>query len=600
MAKILKTQVILISLGLTLVSAVLSGCIQRKKSPKNGAEFESDYRIAYFTANPFAGNSRLSEALAPSLANVKQDKQLFVGFDEEFLMATAACRCTPRFAGGYQTSLMQTRGTLPQILVPSIRQEIWSQPLLKTLLAITPGNTIGSSIAGLFLKDSKINSEVRKGLSDKLRASLPGGSDAIAQHTLQLDLFQNPVQNLGNRDALAPKTMMIGSQAAKWIHIFGTDNLWENSTPVRAPDHGVQMFATAASLLEWSYLYGLDKDQRQQALGGLTFDPRLGPNSAIGAFDPRVQAEGTGIVSGTYSVSFPEKSAIDSAINARELWKRAPSAITLDEQARVWLAAAMAFERLKPSQRRMTQMFKSAGGMLPDEAHQLPLAFLPGMATLLDGGFVDTNALSINEVAYLQAVSTVSTERTAKLTSLAKMMRAMTLWSTTLDSIQNEKVEAATAQKLAQNQTKIKDVLRLSVQAVLDNHVQTRLTQSRLRGIGIVDSVTTQARPNLDVAAEVLIALTLAELRVFKGTQQGTDFSKKIIGLHHWFAAEYLVDLIERPTQTQLKPQSALLIQGLLSLAKQLPAQELRAPWLDDALNQVQRATSDWDGRIGS
>jgi hypothetical protein len=593
-----KTYILALNLSLIgLVGLGMSACMNRKKPNKGkGPSTDNEFRIAYYRVNPFANNTRLADVMKRSLSSIRTEQSVLLGTDENMLWAAAHCQCSPAFSGIYLDGLMKAQGALPQILVPSIREEIRNQPLLKTLLAVTPGSNFGASIASFFLKDSRINTEIRKGLNTKVNGSVSGGSTAVNDLELQFNLFPSGTENVGNSSAFAPKTVQLSSQASKWAHVLSLDSLWvAGKSPIGFKDHGLQMLATAATLSEWLYAFGLEKSADGASVGGLAFDPAIGMNAPLGAFDPRT-SNGSGILSGSYSVSFPETKKIDQAINAREKWQRIPAPVLLDEQARIWLSAALAFERLRPSNRSVTQMYKASGGMLPDDAHLLPLSFLPGMGVLLDGGFIDTKALSIRDQARIPGDnSNLSGDRVASLQSLARLTRALTVWTINLENIERDQITEPTLSKIKSSLPKLKDALRLSVQMILDNYISTKLGTSKLRGIGMVESLTHPVKPSIEVAAEVLYALTEAELQVFKGLGQQTDYSKKLIGLHHWFAAEFLDDLISSQNSAQ-PPATAVFwtFAALQSLAK-LPAEYTQAPWLNDAIINLNTAVSSWD-----
>ncbi len=461
--------------------------------------------------------------------------------DEAQLWALSQCDCTPRRSGAYLQQLTLGRGVLPQVLVPSVREQIANDPKLKALSNLPgPLQGIGDALSQFFTKDERLATMIRDGVAEKLSKAL-GGQDLAKQHSFRFDAFIGPFGAFGQGAAVGhPAAFDAKDQAVKWAFIFGAGNIWEGRDPLALNNHSLQLLSVAMALSEWQYLLGMERaSSDQRTYGGLTIDPRVGNASPLAGYDPRANPTATPrIISGTYSISYPtDGRALDMAINVREQWSRAPADVSLDEQAKMWTAAGRAFQRLRPANRqRIAQAFTEPQGMFPAETHQLPLVFLSGMGEMLNGPFLDKDALAIYVAARIPGAS-IAAQNGADLASVVRLARALNLWVKQTQDLSDAQLSPEVAQKLSEAHVQLKSALQLAVQTVLAQFVRYQVPGRLLAGYSLVVSPRDTRMPDMAVAAETLATLMEAE----QDNLSSPLLRDRIVSLYHWFAAQYLV-----------------------------------------------------------
>ncbi len=575
---------------LMLIAALAVTLVACKTNSQKKAQARPNQplRVVTFDENPFAGTrGNVATQFARNLSSMTVNT-----LDKERLWANAHCQCTPRFTGNYLSQLSLARGVLPQPLVPSVREQIRNDPKLKILMGLPAGplQNIGNALAGLFVNDTKIADLIRLGVADKINRSTPGGSRIESHVKFRFDGFPSPT-GVGSAHASHPKVFDIDSQASRWALIMGLPNMWTAEAPVAFGDHGLQLLHTAQMMAEWQYMFGLEKSARGLAYGGMTFDPREGLAGKLAAFDPRVNTQGHRIISGSYIISYPDSGQLDLATNVEERWQRNAAKISLDEQARLWTSAAMALHRLRPKNRMNVGALFNHFGMFPNDAHQLALVFLPGLEVLLDGMIIDEEAMLVRQYAKTKETSGPEATQPADLLTLARLARAINLWVEQTRDLGDLGLDAATANKLRTGHADFTKVVQLAIQTILANHVRDSGVKNRLGSIAMVRSPQDYGQPEAAVVAETLATLAAAE----QASMSSPILKQRIVGLYHWYVAEYLADIPSGRLQSSLSPQAVLWTYKAMQMLAKYPQSVHRAVWLNDLNTQLKTAIDSWD-----
>jgi hypothetical protein len=483
---------------------------------------------------------------------------------ESQLWALASCDCRPTLLQGYFESIAGSRGVLPQILMPSVREEIKNSETLATLAKLP----LGGVLAGIFTTDAKLAARIADGLGEKLTSS-PGGSELGDRLQLRFDGFQ----------AIAGQenSFRFSDQIARWQSVFAANGMWEQRAPIDNKDHGLQSLELLRTLAEWSYLVGIDKNSNGGFYGGLTVSEKVGELKINGPVDPRSKTQPAWFLSGTYSIDYGNESAKDTAISVREEWSRTKNdPITLDEQSRFWHTAAIAFKRLRPENREKIQsLFKSGAsdkdGVLPADAHELPLAFLTSLKSLLPGPFIEKDSRLVRAQA---ALSAESSDEEADVLALARLTRALVAWIVELESVTKDTVSANTLSKVENAANELLPPLQVAIQTILQRHALPAVDVGGAFGIAIVRN---GKGLELSEAAEVLLALVEAESMVLS-----SEFlQSRLVAMLDWFGGDLLGE------KTTLSGEELLWLRGLSSKVSQRI--ELDAAWAATALKFVDR-----------
>ena len=371
--------------------------------------------------------------------------------DPEILWVMAQCGCHPMAQVDVYKKLALARGVLPQLLVPTVREEIRKNPQLRTLLSLP--ELFGGLFKRILTSDQSLSNQVRDGLSQKIQAGVGG----ILKNDVpfRFDHFVSPGRDLQESFAVA-------DMAARWNLIFATPNLWQGQTPIAFNSHGLQVLESLRVLSEWKYLFGIDPNSMGGFYGGLAIDADGRANNQLKRFDPREEPSAQRIVSGQYQLVIREGQALDLVINVKESWQRGPEEPTITEQAMLWNSAALAFMRLRPDRRTAatSRLFGPEGqALLPTDAHMLPLIFLPGMQGVLEGRMANVPNRVISDPSK-------PSERVS-YRSLAKLGRAIMTWILALEKIESAKIPEAQREQLKAAPTQLREALRLVVHNIL-------------------------------------------------------------------------------------------------------------------------------------
>ena len=582
-----KISTILVASGCLL----LGGCIfpksQSVATHKRGLDLKpQDNAISSFRLKGSPLSAQVQEKIRNAL-KLSQVNQM----DSQALWAISNCHCVRNITSTVLKNMATNPGALPQLLVPQIRKEIAEDSKLKALLQI--GNklpTIGSLLQNMFASDAKIAESIRDGIDQKLNDALNDGTELKKNLDYSFDFFaqvekRNNFQNIQNGQRIQ-RTVSFDQNVNLWALIWGIPAMWNGDSPIAYKDHGLQLLHSMRSLAEWQYIMGLTVDSTSgRTHGGLTFDPN-GALDSLAPFDPRSLPEDVyRVFGGEYQVSYSAAGAIDMALSGLEQWRRLPNPVSLNEQSRLAVAAAMAFKRMRPENRQnVRRLFGSSDvAIFPDESTQLPLIFLSSYGGLLANHFVDSDTRQIFETSKGSSVRV-----SASLLSLARMARATNMWNQETKSGGAGNLDPAIRKRLIEGSQELLDASQLAIQTILANHISTEALNSPNSGLALVVDLKSQQIPSLEVSAEVLSTLVELERKI-----GGSPLLKRrILELFHWFAAVYLSDLNSQP----MNVQGVLWTQSLFNQMQQDKDYEAQISWNSGAQAIFSRLVSEWGG----
>lgn len=525
------------------------------------------------------------------------------GIDSSLIDALADCDCAQdKFASKYLGKLVTRGGVLPQLLMPIVREGVAADPQVQRFLNMSPAarNLFG----GIVAIDNVIKRQVKSTIAEKVSAALPGGSTIGDRHDFLFDGFAGAT--LG--PATAPRTFSLGDQATRWNYILGVDAMWSGSRAIDGVDHGLQLLNTALLLSEWSYAFGLDHASVDgRAYGGLTVQPA--PNSPANMhglemtpFDPRVDTSGMRFVSGDHTVDFPPADSLEMVTEVREAWQRTAGVVTIDEQARVWRAAARAMARLRPSARAKTEsLYDAAGGIFPADAHTASLLFLPGMDLLLDGPFFSTVAQSVRDeanfarredgsfdpAAYPDVGNPVFDEK--RVLGLARLSSALSQWVGQVAEIGDLAVDDTTASRLTTAHRRLKDPVRLALVVLM------RELPPDMGGLGEVEIVPGRNAMTPGAAAEVLFHVA----SVMNAGIKSEFLKTRAFALMDRFATNYLRQVwTDEARRVELPAADIVWIHNALAAFESVEGSDARYPWLAQARQTFAKVIEDWNNRL--
>jgi hypothetical protein len=483
-------------------------------------------------------------------------------FSESQIWALASCDCQPNLAKAYFENISAGRGVLPQILVPTVREEIKNNKTLATLQKLP----FGGLLAGIFATDAKLAANIAESLGEKLENS-PGGTDLGDRTQLRFDGFR-PI-------AGREHSFRFSDQIARWHNVFSANGMWNQRTPIDNKDHGLQSLELLRTLAEWSYLLGIDKNSSGGFYGGLTLSEKNGELKLNGPVDPLSKTQPAWFLSGTYSIAYANESAKDTATSVLEDWSRTKETpITLDEQSRFWHAAAIAFKRLRPENREhIGSLFKSDqsvdSGVLPNDAHELPLVFLTSLKTLIPGPFIEQDSRLVRAQASLLVGSS---DEEADVLALARLTRALVAWIVELKTITKDTVSTNTLSKVQNVSEEMLPPLQVAVQIILQKYSQPSVDHGGSFGLALVRDGRSL---NFSEATEVLVALLEADSLVLN-----SEFlQSRLIAMLDWYGGDLLASM------TTLNVDELLWLRGLSSVVSR--NSELKAEWAKSALKFV-------------
>lgn len=483
--------------------------------PQAGASTEP---AAPLKTNPLVNLEPLSPPKAISLTEDQAD----------LFWALARCNCAPSAVTAYLQEVAVSRGTLPQPLVPTIRQQIRSDSKLQVLDHLPNG--LSDLMTGFFANDKAIASAIRSGVDGKITKYAPGSPRLAKRLSFRFDGFPK----LGSQTKISPD-FRVSDQLARWHAVFATDALWLGKSPLGG-DHGLQTLETMRTLVEWKYMMGLDENPEGGFYGGLTLDASDGGQTLAGSFDPRTDPQGQRFFSGTYTINFPDRvSALQLATEIQESWTVQVAPVSLSEQAQIWHTTALAFRRLRPEQRRFVpDMFGNEDSALfPRDTHQLALAFLPGLSALLNGPFIEKESRLIRRYAKFNAEGS---NEPASLQDLARLLAALVAWSDELENLQDADIGQDAQTSLGTGRIAMRKAAQLATQTILHRFTQVS------PNYGIALGTSSSSPASIAQASETLLALVSAE----QGALTSPFLQERIVAIFHWLVGDVLAPMFNQ------------------------------------------------------
>ncbi len=428
------------------------------------------------------------------------------------------------------------RGALPQILTPSIRQEIENNDLLQRIARMPD---FLRSMLKFFVDDSYIIAEIQNKITSILDKVLKRQTNLHKKINYRFDHFltAKPKVVEGN---LTYSEFAFEEQFVRWYYIFSIDNFWTDDKPLDNDNHGIQLLSSLQVLSELQYSLGIAVPGQSTPHGGLSFDAKEGAVATPSKFDLRAEPDATRYFSGKFKLSYKNGDIVDIASDLSETWVNIPTATTLDEQAKLWMAGAKLFERLRPAHyEKLSNFYDHA---LCKEAFGMPLSILASMNTLLNGPFIDVENRLVRKYAKIPnntAPFQLNADEPAGLIDMIRAAHAVYLWAEQLrnqdDLINTQSEHGLDVTPIAAAFPRLKDVLRLLLQSMLKKNVGPEQLEHTLKNL------------NLSELAEVIVVLTKIEKNII----QSSYLKKAIETMTRHFFAKKINSQLSQPKLSQ-------------------------------------------------
>jgi hypothetical protein len=489
----------------------------------------------------------------------------------------------------YARNLAVSPGVLPELLVPTIREEIRANEKLKLLTSL---NEEFASIARkLFLDERTILTEIRTALVEKIHTASGWGQN-LAREKIRFSPFP-PVGAFATAGADWAQFFSVANQAVRWNFIFSQEGMWTGVSPLSRTDHSYQLLGVMLALSEWQYMFGLSRTPAGLPYGGLTLATDNPTGSGLTEFDPRKPYSVSRFITGRYAVSYrPGMDAVDTVFNARETWTNIYDGLSLDEQAKVWSSAARILHRTRPRNRNFTSnLFDPVRGILPDETHFLSLVVLPGFQDLLGSRFINEETRKIRTYfppgAVYEAEEVLDARR---LMALTRALEAVNLWYQELENISDINLSKDLTSELSSAGPTLKRGMQFLIQVILAQFGKTLEA-----GSNDMQLVVANGTPPLTAAeaAEVITTLANAERTVLP-----SDFLHMKLGrLSDWFVREYL-QRVNVDATTQLGTADLMWTLALLNALEGETTRGFPLPWLQPTATALRTMIQNWDRQL--
>jgi hypothetical protein len=427
---------------------------------------------------------------------------------DQLLLAAVDCDCGRSIVSKYLQEKVSKRGVLPQILVPQIREEVSKDSKLQILNKLPLG--LGQPLKSFFASDDKIASEVRGALTRKLSNSLSrlGGTKLAQRFPFRFDLFRGQKGQMSSQE-----------QVVYWNVVLDKPGLWSDQPPVDGIDHGLQLLETMRTAAEWAYIFGLGGDGKPNGFGGLASDIKQGHGKLVIPYDPSSAPAGAGMFfSGDFEVSYESGMAVDQATKVKESWSFKPSDVPLLEQARLWKAAATAFNNFRVDRSKNTSvLFRSQDGALSKGVEKLPLVWLGGMSEILEKNYINADTRLVKQNAF-------GVSQDADLESLLAMGEALHQWREATKNSESLDLDKDLKNKLLEAPEKLLKPLRLAIQTILSKHTYIQSNPSLKFYVG---SSKDEKPADARLAARVIRFLATVE----QGDLSSPELKNKIMSL---------------------------------------------------------------------
>jgi hypothetical protein len=476
---------------------------------------------------------RQAEGMSKQLDRISNN--VTIESERDFVNALSFCDCVSLAGRTILENKAKMGGALLEPFVPSIRMELRQNDKLKIALALPP--QWSSVLIKAFGSDDEIMSQIRLTLSEKVKIGV--GSNQLLS---KLKFRFSPFPEWFTQDKSEEKTkgtFTMASQAARWNFVLGYSPLWKEGTEERAEDRQLQALHLMLLLSEWEYLFGLASNGAEGHFGGLTRSLQANESGFLKKYDARAGGEGGRFLSGRYSVTYDDTNSLDRALGGAEKWLSDTAEIDLEEQALIWTAGAQAFSKLRPKNRKhLSSFFTGQTPPMPDDVHKLGLSFLPGMETLLKEAFIDQSSRSIFAQSAILKPVPLKERKLAEVTTLGKLLRALTLWATELSDLSDAGFSGGTAKKLSTAPDALKKAAQLVSQNLLMSHIRA-VGSGDQAPLEIVTDLTKGKVVSSSEAAELIVTLSWAERHLLQSPFLRGQLDRMFL----WYADLYLAKL---------------------------------------------------------
>ena len=424
-------------------------------------------------------------------------------------LALSACHCGTHITRTLLEHESTARRALPQALVPKIREEIRSNPLLSALDALP--SVLGSIISTLAANDEKMAVQIREGVLKTLTPTLSvvGTGPFLPAAPFRFDLFGTPSSLDTSPSATHPTNFSVATVASFWNLVFGADDLWSATSNASNPDVSAQTLEVVRTFAEWAYLLGIGGDGKPNGFGGIAFDVKIGADQYTVPKPATDIPEDEGrFISGEYSISYPNIPTIKLATQVQEVWKTSSNG---------------------DNPGNFRTLFAGENPPLSMTSPGLPLIWLPAMGHFLKTSYINDKTRTI--FAFAAPNDRVEQEE-ASLEALTMLGFALHDWILATKNIGQTDLAPEIKERIASLEAKLKDPLRLTILTILNRFTKIR-TQDDWQWLTFTDEKLEDTKINSAIAL-----MLSTEQNILRGDllkSRGT-------ALFNWYVAKKYMD----------------------------------------------------------
>ena len=532
--------------------------------------------------------------------------------DGEVLWSLSTAEFADAFGKSYLTSQAVMNGSLPQVLQPNVRKGILQNEKLKTLLRIADvlGNT-GSILVDLFANDSELAKYIREAAGEIIAKTQKISFRLDRSLAFNLDAFSSPFLKEPGNIVASDKfsvSFSMREQAAKWAYIFNRPKLWQKieDNTILQVEPSLELLHLFRTLMEWNYLFGIDSNTDGKSLGGMTvsIETAMQPaesDNELSKFDPRQAYSLARCLTGNYTVSYPNKSYFDLAVSGGETWSNKREQLDIDEQVKIWTAAAIAFKKLRPKNRPTHLALFGGDNPLPESSHFLAFAFLPSMEALLNGPFIDASERTIKQYACINCDQDVPSVK-ASLRSHVRLLKALSLWAKELSDINDiEGLDETVMVQLKAAPNQLIRAIQLGVQNVFRDFAKSVVLPDGRNALMLIDNETvvgSEITPIIDVAAAAEAAIVLQELE--SELLHSEWLKSRVVAVHSWLLNDVFLKMASESSEGQKVSAKDVFwfFQALKSYKNVKSEDRGEGDTLNKVLSILEQIISNWDRKF--
>lgn len=520
-----RNEVIAIVLALAFHACGSSDTVSQRLPAGSGGHGSADSSaFSPFSSDPFL----LQDLAAAAATKAQAIQRQGVTPEPNTLWALSQADGRPTIKLKLLRRMLAAPGALPEILVPSVRLSIQTDP---KVLALLSSGGLGAVLSSLFLGDADLTLKIHEGIAEKVNRKL--GGPALAPDLLwKFDAYTDAATTSG-----VPNRFSVRQQTARWNFVLGVNDSWNSTTspPPGATDRGTILLAALQVFSDWNHAFGITSGQDGVPIGGLLVPVQSPDPKKMLAIDRHSTTPQEVTLTGSYSVQYTSGSLLSMAMTPTDRWSHADQPIELSEQAMLWRSMAHAFARLRPDRRQgMTPFFEATGGPIPNDIHMLPLSLLPGMSRLLKDSFIDIE----NRKVRGQSLTGTGTGQ-ASLLAISRLGQAISAWQAALTNLDQAQVPANVAQQLEEAAAEFQRLLQLLTLNFLS------AVRPNTGGVGYqLDNINSNDQAHdpsvLATTAEVLTTL----MRLEQNDLPSSFLRERLIGCVHGFAQAFMPLLV--------------------------------------------------------